>query len=553
MQHMNVAPRRRLACKSEQQSEIYLQISLFFEQEQWEELAQFVMQQLEMYKSMPHAPPWLRLRHMLSCLLDHIATDLPTYDGPCLNAMVEEGVVGQVLQGMEDHPDNGDIQVLGAALLMLLHDEVRTENTDCYDRPDYDFGMLFGYLRQDDDGHLPVSKLLSNRAHAVFRITDHAQRIRMIRVVIRAIENHGHRYHMYVWGLDLMQFVFAGTFETENSMLDGSANHEQDAVPLMPAFASEFIANNGILILFRSAIAFVQTYGLHVAINAVVWSFWQHLFHNMQGSARVDFVTRTVEYGGVDFIIDALHDALAKPRHPCNSQRIKQLTYLMANKLVLDHRGDVMCQQYMNEDRLVISGLLLRYQITPVSVHKTVATMLLAMCHSDTNNAMAIAKSNVLVDFMSCFDHLNHAISRGQRKPCKMTLQFLLLLQEICSVPAICRIVAKIHDVVAGQCAVFLCLLDILCKCHRMRGNHLCLDRLLSIMHSIAAATQHVDLSVISFDHPGKALLTQIAYDGHSRRYSLEIQKKTQAVTDHFRVHPSLYIAPLRRWPPRFS
>jgi len=132
-------------------------------------------------------------------------------------------------------------------------------------------------------------------------------------------------------------------------------------------------------------------------------------------------------------------------------------------------------------------------------------------------------------------------------------LQFLLLLQEICQVPTICTIVAKIHDTVSGQCAVFLCLLDILCKCHRMRGNHWCLDRLLSIMHSIAAASQHVDLSVISFDHPGKALLTQIAYDGHSRRYSPELQRKTQAVTDHFRVHPSLYIAPLRRWPPRFS
>jgi len=355
---------------------------------------------------------------------------------------------------------------------------------------------------------------------------------------------------MYVWGLDLMQFVFAGTFEAENSMLDGSANHEQDAVPLMPAFASEFIANNGILILFRSAIAFVQTYGLHVAINAVVWSFWQHLFHNMQGSARVDFVTHAVRYGGVDFIIDALHDALRKPRHPCNSQRIKQLTYLMANRLVLDDRGEIMCQQYMCEDRLVISGLLLRYQITPVSVHKTVATMLLAMCHSDTNNAMAIAKSNVLVDFMSCFDHLNHAIYRGQRKPCKMTLQFLLLLQEICSVPAICRVVANIHDMVAGQCAVFFCLLDILCQCHKMPGNHQCTGRLLSIMHSIAAVSQHVDLFVIISDHPGKALLTHIVYNGDSGRYDSEIRKMTQVLLDQFKVHPSLYIPPLRKWPP---
>jgi len=216
----------------------------------------------------------------------------------------------------------------------------------------------------------------------------------------------------------------------------------------------------------------------------------------------------------------------------------------------MDGHGDILCQQSMCEGRLVVCGLLLRRQISPARLHKEVATMLRAMCQYDGRNAIAIAGSDVLVDFMSCIDHSNHAIFRRQRRPCVMTVEFLLLLEEICTVTRACHLVSDTHNNVVGKCAIFLCLLDILCQCHRMRAHYTHVCSLLSIMHSIAAVRQDLDVRTVIRDHPGTGLLSNISWDGAGRRYGSQVIEQARALFDLLDVHTSLHIPQLRPWPP---
>jgi len=534
----DVQAKRRLICKAEQESATYLQIRLFFEQAQWDDLARFVVQQFKMYTAgtissstpVPLPQGCHPFQHMLSCLLDHIAVDLPRYDGPCLSALVQYGVVGYVLSGMERHANNGHIQLLGLALLVLLHDEVRDANTVGYDRPNYDFGMLFSYVRDDDNGHLPT--LVCGRTNAVFRAVHPAHGMRMVRVVLRAIGWHSERYQVYVWGLDLLQFIFSSTPDVQESSSQDENDDEHESGPQTQTLVSRFIRENGMSTVFQGVGTFLHAPRLYVAINAVVWSFWLRVHQKMSISAREDMVIDTVRSGGVDLIMDALYYALTQNIQHIGLQRVQQLGLVMAGPLVMDGHGDIMCQQNMGEARLEICGLLLRRKIAHVHLHKQVATMLRAMCHHNDMNAVAIAASDLLFDFMLCIKRRYHGSRTSQTQPSVMTVEFLLLLAEICTENEACHIVAGKHTALVGRCAIFICLLDILFQCYIMQAHssHVC--SVLSIMQSIATVRNDQGIRMAIHNHEGRALLSRISYNGANGRYNAQIVQMSRALFD---------------------
>jgi len=290
---------------------------------------------------------------------------------------------------------------------------------------------------------------------------------------------------------------------------------------------------------------------LNVTINVIVWSFWLRMYKAMQGSPRVNLAEMAVKNGGVHLILRALQEALVDTSHPAALARVTLLANVMTGPLVIDdYTGDIISRQEMSPERLTVSGLLLRRQFPDRRVHRNVARMLRVMCYYDGLNAIAIARSDVLVDFMSCFDHSNHAIGRTQTNNCTMTAYFLRVLSHVCRVPAACLLVANTHDAVSGECAVFFCLLDILCKMHKMPGQHFEIRALLSTMHSIAAASQHLKLLVAIRDHPGHGILSHMAYDADQGRYDPAIKQMSSDLFDLLTVHTSLYMPPLRKWPP---
>ena len=456
--------------------------------------------------------------------------------------------VDSVLSAMRREVANARTQLLGLALLVLLHEDLDMHTP----RPDYDFDMLFGtgQVRQSDDGHLPsLHGVARIRTDARYIVPGDQQRCVMLRAVLLAIQQHCGDYRVFVWGLDLL-------LQVRTAMASVALQEPFDETEV-PDVVAEFINAGGVAILMQSAHkSLVPTVDHHyneshrqyhhhprchkkqLSLNVVVWNFLLCLHNDLpdeecqtsNATARPLFVDSAISHGGILLITQAILNSMQNEADPSTDARVVSLvdcmTHFFGDLGYGDNlpRSSAMCQHMLDAGALAIYSHQMRAdKQLPLLLQATehehgdaqgvdleaILSTLHGWCSSLQQANVQIAESGLI---MLVVDNM----SRGRWTP-HLTLEYSGLLQTICLVPEACHVLAGIQDT-QGDCAFFRSLMQLLCRYQNTQvgGSRLrSIYDLLPMMINVAVVRQDRNLSLATTRcHAGRRILQEITSAG---------------------------------------